>query len=173
MAGSHVGYAALYKAIRIGDWDAVNEFLQHQPNTLSGEITATSDSALRIAVDAGNLSIVEKLVQLMHEEDLEIRDNSGDTALHMAAVYGKYRMAECMVSKNTKLFTTGNSSGSLPVPVNLAISFGHMKLARYLYCLTPPEYLMPERGDNGGDIFVEKIYTGTLGKTARTILFPV
>ncbi|KAB1225366.1 hypothetical protein CJ030_MR1G015694 [Morella rubra] len=79
---------------------------------------------------------------------LEIRDNFGDTALAGAAVHGKFRMAECMVSKNMKLLTIGNSDGDLPV--TSAISVGQIKMARYLYSLTPPEYLMPERGDNGG-----------------------
>ncbi|KAB1215481.1 hypothetical protein CJ030_MR4G022377 [Morella rubra] len=171
--GSCVGtYAALYKAVRSGDWDAVNEFLQDRPNAVRAQITTLGDTALHIAVDNGrHVSIVERLVDLMQEEDIEIRDNFGDTALAGAAVHGKFRMAECMVSKNMKLLTIGNSDGDLPV--TSAISVGQIKMARYLYSLTPPEYLMPERGDNGGKVFVEAIYTGTLGKNSSPFNYPV
>ena len=98
----------------------------------------------------------------MSEEDLEIKDTQGFTALARATYNGNYRIAECMLGKNENLISIGNNDGNIPVV--LALFNEHLKLARYLYSLTPPEILMPENGTMGASVVCEAIYNEALGK---------
>ena len=98
----------------------------------------------------------------MSEENLEIKDIYGYTALAQSAYYGKYRMAECMLGKNQNLISIGNELGNIPVV--LALSNGHLKLARYLYSLTAHEILLQENGTIGATVVCEAIQNKALGK---------
>lgn len=108
--------------------------------------------------------LVDELVNLMSEENLETLDYDGFSALTEAAVGGKLAMAQCMLSKNKKLISIASSTGILPV--NTAISYGHIKTARYLYSLTPREDLMREGSYDGANLFIDAISTGTLGNNS-------
>jgi len=50
----------------------------------------------------------------------------------------------------------------------MAIYYGHIKLARHLYSLTPVEDLRPEKGIDGATLSCQAIYTGTLGKNSSS-----
>ena len=153
-------YTDLYKSLQIGDWNAVKEFLN--PHAISAKITVLEKTALHVAAEAGHVHIVEHLVKQMSEENLEIKDYEGFTPLARAAYNGNYRMAECMLEKNENLISIRNNIGSIPVV--LALFNGHLKLARYLYLLTPLEILMPEKGTMGASVVSVAIYNNALGK---------
>ena len=155
-------YMDLYKALQIGDWNAANKFLDRHPHAISAKITVTDKTALHVAAEAGHVHIVEELVKQMSEENLEIKDIYDYTALARAAYNGNYRMAECMLGKNENLISIGDDDGNIPVV--MALYNGHLKLARYLYLLTPPEILMPENGTMGATVVCEAIYNQALGK---------
>ncbi|KAK4593416.1 hypothetical protein RGQ29_017504 [Quercus rubra] len=143
------------KALQIGDWNAAKEFLDRHPLAISAKITVLGKTALNVAGEAGHVHIVEELVKQMSEENLEIKDIYGYTALARAAYNGNYRMAECMLEKNENLISIGADEGVIPVV--LALFNGHLKLARYLYSLTPPEILLPENGTMGATVVCEAI----------------
>ena len=155
-------YMDLYKALRDGDSNGANEFLKRHPQAISAKITVTAKTALHVAAEAGHVHIVEELVKQMSEENLEIKDIYGYTALAHAAYYGNYRIAECMLGKNENLIRIATNVGDIPVV--LALFNGHLKLARYLYLLTPLEILMPENGTMGATVVCEAIYNKALGK---------
>ena len=155
-------YVGLYKALQIGDWNAAKEFLDSHPYAKSAKITANDKTALHVAVDAGQVHIVEELVKQMSEENLEIKEIYGYTALAGAAYHGNYRIAECMLGKNENLISIGADEGIIPVV--LALYNGHLKLARHLYLLTPLEILLPENGTMGASVVCEAIYNKALGK---------
>ena len=155
-------YKDLNKALQIGNWNAAKEFLNRHPHVISAKITVTGKTALYVAAEAGHVHIVEELVKQMSEENLEIKDIYGYTALTRAAYNGNYRMAECMLGKNERLIGIGDNNGDIPVV--LALFNGHLKLARYLYLLTPPEILLPENGTMGATVVCEAIYNKALGK---------
>ena len=154
-------FVDLYKALRIGNWNAAKEFLDRNPHAISAKITVTDKTALHVAAEAGHLDIVEELVKQMSEEDLEIKDNQSYTALAQATYFGNHRMAECMLGKNGNLISIATDRGSIPAVI--ALSNGHLKLARYLYLLTPLEILMPENGTVGAAIVCEAICNKALG----------
>ncbi|XP_050280909.1 ankyrin repeat-containing protein ITN1-like [Quercus robur] len=153
-------YMDLHKSLKIGDWNAAKEFLNRHPHAISAKITVRDQTALHVAAEAGHVHIVEELVKQMSEENLEIKDNHGLTALTQATYDGNYRMAECMLGKNENLISIRNDDGDIPVVT--ALCYGHLKLARYLYLLTPPEILMPENGTVGATVVCEAIYNKAL-----------
>ena len=163
-----VNYMDLYKALQLGDWKAAEEFLNRHPHAISAKITVWEKTALHVAAEAGHVHIVEELVKRMSEEDLEIKDIDGNTALAQAAYYGNYRIAKCMLGKNEKLISI--PTYTLEIPVCLALFNGHLKLARYLYLLTPLEILNPENGIFGSIVVCEAIYSQALGKNLLFVL---
>ncbi|XP_059438752.1 uncharacterized protein LOC132171453 [Corylus avellana] len=154
-------YVGLSKALRRGELNAAMEFFMLRPDAVNAKITLWGQTALHIAVAAGHLHIVEELIGRMSEEALEIKDYQGVTALFEALFIGNYSMAKCMLSKNKKLVSIGNSANVLPVVQ--AISSGYIELTRYLYSLTPLEDLTPEKGVNGASLCTQAIYTRSLG----------
>nr|POE84268.1 isoform 2 of ankyrin repeat and sam domain-containing protein 1a [Quercus suber] len=153
-------YTELNKALQSGDWNAAKEFLNTHPHAISAKITDTNKTALHVAAEAGHEHIVEELVSLMSEENLEIKDFEGFTALAQASFRGSYRMVECMLGKNKNLISMGNDEGN--IPLILALYNGQLDSARYLYLLTPLEILMPENGTMGAAIVSEAIYNKAL-----------
>lgn len=138
------------------------EYIKDHPDATTAKITISGGTALHVAVAAGREQVVEELVRQMSEKDMEIKDISGHTALHKTTFGGNYHMAQCMLGRNRSLVSIGNMKGYIPVV--LAITNGHLDLARYLYSLTPLEDLEPEKGINGATLFTQAIYTRALGK---------
>ncbi|XP_042954895.1 uncharacterized protein LOC122291290 isoform X1 [Carya illinoinensis] len=151
-------YAALLEAIQSGDWNATNDFLKLRPNSKTATIENISgQTPLHTAVAAEHEHIVEKLVEMMKEEDLAILDSGGNTALAYTAINGNYQMAKCMIRKNKSLVSIGNNQKDIPVVI--AVENGHKELACYLYLHTPLEELRPEKGHNGATLLNHTIYT--------------
>ena len=98
----------------------------------------------------------------MSEENLEIKDIYDYTALARACYNGNDRMAECMLGKNENLISIRTDQNI--IPLSLALINGHLRLARYLYLLTPLEILMPENGTVGASVVCEAIYSKAFGK---------
>ncbi|XP_042985036.1 protein ACCELERATED CELL DEATH 6-like isoform X1 [Carya illinoinensis] len=163
-ADYYMEYMPLHNALKSGDWNSAKEFFKLQPNSKSAKITTLGKTALHVSVEAGHVHIVEALVDLMSEDDLEVQDNFGDTALMETTYSGQYKMAECMLRKNKKLVSMGKTIQSVGqlLPVVMAISNGYIKMARYLYSLTPLEDLFPEKGRSGSTLCTQAIYTRAL-----------
>ncbi|KAL4599528.1 hypothetical protein ACB092_11G133100 [Castanea dentata] len=153
-------YVHLNKALQIGDWNAVKEFLNRHPHAISAKITVSDKTALHVATEAKHVHIVGELVKLMSEENLAIEDYEGCTALAQAAYIGNYRIAECLLGKNKDLISIPNNMGTIPVV--LALYNGHLKLGRYLYFLTPLEILMANNGTSGASLLCVAIYSKAL-----------
>ncbi|XP_059434665.1 uncharacterized protein LOC132167670 isoform X2 [Corylus avellana] len=158
----YVQYEALKKAMESGDWNTAEEFLKRQPDAAAAKITDYGETALDLAVEAGHEDIVEKLVDLMSEEDLAIQDIFGNTALVQIINSGNYRMAACMVRKNNNLLRIKDSNQD--IPVSKALFHGETELARYFYSLTPLEHLTPESGFHGATLCYRAIYNRSLYK---------
>ena len=155
-------YMDLRKALQIGDWKAAEEFLDRHPLARGAKITVKDQTALHVAAEAGHVHIVEKLVNQMSKETLEIKDDRGSTALAVASFNGNYRMVESMLGKNVNLI--GIADGKRDFPVILALVNGHLKLGRYIYLLTPPEILMLDDGRIGAKVVCEAIDKKAFGK---------
>jgi hypothetical protein len=153
---------ALYKHAHKGDWDATKNYLHQYPNAKKAKIKPYGGTALHVAASAGNLTIVEELVKMMSEEELEIQDDEGSTALFSAATVGITKMAECLVSKNKNLVTFVNAQKKIPL-VQACIS-DCKDMALYLYSVTPFEFLRQDNGNHGSYFLQCAIGAQMLGK---------
>ncbi|BFG26332.1 hypothetical protein CerSpe_126060 [Prunus speciosa] len=137
-----------------GDWDLAKEYLSRNPEAIRERGSLSGATALHLAVSLGYVNMAKALVELMTEEDLEIRDANGQTVMAYAATKGITQLAKCITEKNKKLL-------SLPYPPENFIPFltayyiGHWELARYLYSVTPLEALLQDNGRGGAEIVSE------------------
>ncbi|KAI4347835.1 hypothetical protein L6164_008614 [Bauhinia variegata] len=111
------------------------------------QLTEHKNTALHAAVSFGYLNIVENLVNLMTEAEMEMTDTDGYIALASAALTGITEIAECIIQKNENLVIIPNNSDE--IPVTLAVLSGHIKMAHYLYLVTPLRSFFPENGHHG------------------------
>ncbi|KAF5470250.1 hypothetical protein F2P56_010775 [Juglans regia] len=154
-------YAALLKAVQSGNWNATRELLmKDHPAALTARIMNTGGTVLHAAVNAEQEHIVEELVNMISENDLEMQNELGFTALHSTTIIGNRRMAECLIIKNKRLVSIRDYRKELPV--SLAMAFDHRELARYLYSQTPLEDLEAEEGCHGASLLNRCIYYGDL-----------
>ncbi|KAJ6371742.1 hypothetical protein OIU77_002124 [Salix suchowensis] len=140
---------ALYRYAHRGDWDATKDYLNQYPDAIKAKIEPYGETALHVAARAGNLKVVEELVNLMSKEDLEIKDDEGNTALSSAATVGITKMAECLVRKNQNLVTFVNELKRSPL--DEACLSNNKDMARYLYNVTPVEFLRQDNGIHGSN----------------------
>jgi hypothetical protein len=152
----------LYKYAYNGDWDAMKTYLSRYPNARKAKLKPYGGTILHVAAFAGHLRVVEELVKLMSEEELEIKDNIGNTALFIAAIVGKRKMAECLVRKNEHLVTFVNAEKKIAL-VQACIS-NCKDMALYLYSVTPFEFLCQGNGHHGYYFLKWAIGAPMLGK---------
>ncbi|XP_034205219.1 uncharacterized protein LOC117619388 isoform X1 [Prunus dulcis] len=139
-----------FAAVKIGDWEETNNILRGNPNAIRAR-SSTGETALHIATKLGDENMVEKLVDLMTAEDLEIQD-FGWTALHLAARLS-LKMVKCMVGRNMNLNLLGMVEESHGLtPILFAAKNDLWDIVHYLYPLTPIEDLMPENGPYGAGL---------------------
>ncbi|XP_059435298.1 uncharacterized protein LOC132168195 [Corylus avellana] len=124
-------YDPLRVAINSGDWDAASDFLRREDDAKRARISVNGRRVLHVAVFAGHMEIVEKLVQLLSVAELEKRDDFGLTALAQAVILQNIRMVDCMLTKNTNLLNIRDSKKRIPLIT--ALKFGNIEVARHLY----------------------------------------
>lgn len=145
-----------------GDWDSAKEYLGINPDVIRKRGSVSGATALHLAVGLEYEDMAMSLVELMAEEDLEIQDANGVTAIGFAANKGLAQVAKCIVEKNKKIL-------SLPcfgdmIPLLEAYSSGHWKLARFFYSLTPLEALLLDNGCGGAELISESFIAKEFGK---------
>ncbi|CAN6691662.1 unnamed protein product [Malus baccata var. baccata] len=141
-------YHAFFAAVRRGDWQETEKFLNQHPNAKTA--TDSWGTALHNATICGHEKIVEELVQLMTKEDLERKASGGWTALGYAA-RDNLKMVECMVTRNRELLSIAVESWQR-IPIVIAARYDQWDIVRYLYPFTPREDLMPDKGPYGSEL---------------------
>lgn len=162
---SYYQYESLIKALEHGNWYVIETLIRACPDILREKISSTGQTALHIATQSGNVKIVEKLVEKMDKEDLELKEELAQfTPLALACLDGFIEIAQCMIHKNPRLVCIVNEDGNLPVL--LAAMRGKKDMTRFLYSVTPSEELAPEKGPNGATLVNTCIVKQMLGKRA-------
>lgn len=159
-----VQYLSFQNDLRLGNWDAVNEFITSHPEAMSAKISTQESTALHIAIVAGQLNIVKKLVNIVPEESLKITDNDRITVLGCAAIVGDLEMAKCIIAKSRVLLGIENGMEKLiPVVAAIAYNSNRIEMVRYLFSETHPDELRPEKGHNGATFITRCIYAKSFG----------
>lgn len=125
----------LYEASLKGDWKTAQELFKNKPELVRCSITENNETALHVAASANRTKrmqeFVENLVKLMDKKDLELQNNSSNTALCLAAAAGNVEMVEIMVKKNPALLIIPGSQQMMPL--YMAALFGERKVVQFLY----------------------------------------
>ncbi|KAL7613389.1 hypothetical protein Lser_V15G07131 [Lactuca serriola] len=125
----------LYEASIRGDWKTAKEILDERPELVRYSITGNNETALHVGASAKSTKqveeFVENLVSKMEKEDLELLNNSSNTALCLAAGAGNVKMVEIMVKKNRALVAITGGGGM--TPLYMACLFGHYEMVKCLY----------------------------------------
>ncbi|XP_021805445.1 ankyrin repeat-containing protein ITN1-like [Prunus avium] len=84
------------------------------------------DTALHIAASDRETKIVLDLLEIIGENALKIKNNKGNTPLHLAAVVGDVETCHAMATKYPKLVSSRNNENA--TPLFLAALNGHEKV---------------------------------------------
>ncbi|KAH6758244.1 hypothetical protein C2S51_018479 [Perilla frutescens var. frutescens] len=132
----------MYRAAMEGDWIAAEILLSRNPNLACDFVTDEDDRSLHVAVAMKHKKLVEKLVDMMDEDDLVLRDGRGYTACCYAAVSGAVEIARVMIEKNPNLATAHDENNV--TPLHKAAMCGKKKMVSYLLESTKIENLSNE-----------------------------
>ncbi|KAM0955552.1 hypothetical protein ACFX2A_024423 [Malus domestica] len=131
----------LIDAVAKGDWSSAKKYLTMHPDAIIERGSLSGLTALHMAVSMENEYMAKEVVEWMTEEDLEIEDANGVTAIALATLIGP-EVARCIIEKNKRLLCIPCNILQNMIPLIMACHGGHWGLARYLYSVTPLEALM-------------------------------
>ncbi|XP_009343380.2 uncharacterized protein LOC103935347 isoform X1 [Pyrus x bretschneideri] len=129
----------LIDAVAKGDWSSAKKYLTMHPDAIRERGSLSGLTALHMAVSMENEYMAKEVVEWMTEEDLEIEDANGVTAIALATLIGP-EVARCIIEKNKRLLCIPCNLQNM-IPLIMACHGGHWGLARYLYSVTPLEAL--------------------------------
>ncbi|CAI0448783.1 unnamed protein product [Linum tenue] len=101
-----------------GDWRRVIHTYRTQPSAYAAQITKPLDTALHIAVSDGQERYVEQLVEIIEEAAgaaLRVRNDHGNTPLHIAAALGNARMCVSIAGRDKALVGVRNDESETPL----------------------------------------------------------
>ena len=114
-----------------GNWLKASSHDKTHPNWVCTPLTEDGDIALHIAVSMEHTGFVEKLVERMSMQDMEIVKADGNTAFCMAAISGNVEIATILLRKNPGLVWIRGHENMLPI--QLASSIGQPHMVKFLF----------------------------------------
>jgi ankyrin repeat protein len=128
----------LYEASLKGDWETAKLIFDECPELVSFGLSRQLGTALHVAATAketnSTIQFVRNLVNLMKMEELELLNESSNTAFWIASATGNVEMAKIMVEKNCKLQYIRGAKNLLPLTISA--SKGKYRTMKYLYDLS-------------------------------------
>ncbi|PWA54591.1 Ankyrin repeat-containing protein [Artemisia annua] len=125
----------LYEASLKGDWETANLIFDKRPKLVSFGLSRQLGTALHVAATAEEteltIQFVRNLVNMMKPEELELLNQSSNTAFWIASATGNVEMAKIMMEKNCNLQNIRGADGLLPLA--RSASGGGKKIVKYLY----------------------------------------
>ena len=107
----------LFENAMQGKWKDVIEMYKNNKKAHQAKITVLGDTALHIAILDGKETEVVKLVDQIGEDlnSRMIKNNMGNTPLHLAASIGNVGMCKCIVDGNERLVGARNRKNETPL----------------------------------------------------------
>lgn len=152
--------SALHTAIKVGERRIIEMFIENKANMDFTNKKGETVTALKVAIDAGNLEVFgllvskgankkdsnaprsaakagyEDIVKLLIKEgaDPNLEDKNGSTTLHAAAEAGQYDIIKFLLSKDIKLTAKTKHGGTA---LEIAAKLGHFKIIDLLVSRMP------------------------------------
>ncbi|MFS7983133.1 putative ankyrin repeat-containing domain-containing protein [Helianthus anomalus] len=123
----------LYRASITGDREAARRILGPNRDLVRWELNENEETPLHVAVASHSTVFVRYLVNMMHPDELELRNKDGNTAFCLAAIAGNVEMARIMVGRHGQLPTI--LGRDYKTPLYLAAFHGKHDMVTYLYGL--------------------------------------
>lgn len=95
-----------------GDWLAAEKIILEYPEVVKMSITQKEETVLHIVASTKHIHFAEMLVKLMKDEDLELQNGEGATALCLA-VASTVQMVDVLLKRNKGLLKI-RKKGDLP-----------------------------------------------------------
>ncbi|KAG8367152.1 hypothetical protein BUALT_Bualt16G0042900 [Buddleja alternifolia] len=128
-------YLPLYRAAQRSDWKSANKFFDENIEEAKAIVNANLETVLHVAVVTGKANdFVKKLLELLPDDTLTLKNGDGETALHSAAMVGNTEAAVMLVNRNSNLLYITNNRYRLPV--QLAAIYGHKDTLVYLISMS-------------------------------------
>ncbi|MED6179824.1 hypothetical protein PIB30_004468 [Stylosanthes scabra] len=125
--------AYLRKAVTSGNWNEASSYDKTHPTYwLRTPLTMNGDIALHIAVAMQHTDFVEKLVQLMSLQDMEIVNADGNTAFSIAVISGNMEIIKSLLNKNPGLVWIRGQKDHM-LPIQLACKASHLHIVDFLF----------------------------------------
>ncbi|GLT36366.1 hypothetical protein SLA2020_107500 [Shorea laevis] len=136
----------LFHSALEGEWDKVVEMYRQDSAAYKAKIIRSGDTALHVAVLNIKVDIVEELVSIIKKNDstreaLKVTNERGNTALHIAASVGNWRICNCIAEVDHSLIGVRNLDNETP----LFVAALHGKKDAFL-CLNTHLESNPELG---------------------------
>ncbi|KAL7588733.1 hypothetical protein Lser_V15G40736 [Lactuca serriola] len=121
----------LLEASKEGNWKAAKGILDKHKELVRVSINVWGETALHVAAYEGHTLFVENLVRLMEDVDLELKNSSSNTALHIVAQGKNVVIANVLATENPKLLDMEGNDGKLPL--QMAALSGNHHMMMYLH----------------------------------------
>ncbi|KAJ7977346.1 putative Ankyrin repeat-containing protein [Quillaja saponaria] len=141
------------------EWEAVIKLYVEESLSHTSDITLAKDTALHVAVTDGNYDVVEQLVGAITHFGLDnakkallIKNEQGNTPLHLAASVGSVQICRCIVEVDigtSLLLDSRNKEGETPIFV--AALNSHKDAFLFLHTKYPNERSDHCRRSKGGE----------------------
>ncbi|KAL5555133.1 hypothetical protein UlMin_037369 [Ulmus minor] len=154
---SSIGHQRVFfETVMKGEWDKVIEIYLDDPTASMIRLTRSGYTALHVAVSYGGEDIVAQLIEALEEhamEALEIKDEAGNTPLHIAASVGNVRMCKLIIADGHHRMLIGIKNKDGETPLFLAALHGKNDafLCLHSFCL-PDQGISYCRRDDGNSI---------------------
>ncbi|KAL8513650.1 hypothetical protein ACS0TY_012947 [Phlomoides rotata] len=96
------------------NWKEVINIYKSNPEAQRAKITRSGDTALHIAISDGQESTVEELVGMVENDALRIKNDGGNTPLHLAAYLGNVKMCSCIATRDPTMMGIRNQDKETP-----------------------------------------------------------
>ncbi|XP_059658112.1 ankyrin repeat-containing protein At5g02620-like [Cornus florida] len=145
---------------RKGAWTEVVKLYKEHPEVHKLKVYTSGDTMLHIAVSEGKQSVVDGLVWALsaNVEALKVKNEEGNTPLHVAASLGLDRMCDCIASKDSELIGVRNNKGE--TPFFLAAQRGNRDAFLRLHSICGTERGYEYCRGNGGETILHSTVPG-------------
>ncbi|QHO27114.1 uncharacterized protein LOC107496829 [Arachis duranensis] len=144
-----------------GKWETVVEIYNSYPESRTVAISDSGETALHVAIELNEEEIVKKLMEAInkHEVDeeggrkkaLEVRNQHGDTPLHVAASRGFVKLCMCIVGEENRLYLISLKNKKGETPLFLAALNWNKHAFAYLYDATKHSVILNDLIRQDGD----------------------